>query len=211
MTRQGCLLTNGTYPAGGQCSWLALWNHTPLIGQSSTSNGQSGPELGARRAASRLLELNRAQRRQRQLTATQPILGFHNHQPPWPPCRQSCGRRPPSSPEAHSSAGTFPTCTSRAPASLSSAPQAAGPSSLSSSPGAFTDMKPASSSLGEHTATVFGATGQLGRYIVNRLGSTARSEAISTPTDEPCCSETRMHRRCAVPRGDGQAPSQGHG
>lgn len=26
------------------------------------------------------------------------------------------------------------------------------------------------SSLGGHTATVFGATGQVGRYIVNRLG-----------------------------------------
>ena len=34
------------------------------------------------------------------------------------------------------------------------------------------------SSLGGHTATVFGATGFLGRYIVNKLGQGARAEAI---------------------------------
>ncbi|KOS23448.1 NADH-ubiquinone oxidoreductase 40 kDa subunit [Escovopsis weberi] len=33
------------------------------------------------------------------------------------------------------------------------------------------------SSLGGHTATVFGATGQLGRYIVNRLGKSHIEES----------------------------------
>jgi len=36
-----------------------------------------------------------------------------------------------------------------------------------------------SSSLGGHTATVFGATGQLGRYIVNRLGARGLARGIS--------------------------------
>jgi hypothetical protein len=36
-------------------------------------------------------------------------------------------------------------------------------------------------------------------------------EAISTPRLTRHCSAARMHRYCAVPRGDGQAPSQGYG
>ncbi len=76
-----------------------------------------------------MVELNEARSlHQRQLTATQPLLGFHIHnQPQWPPCRPRCGQRHPSSSGVHSSAGPFPMCTSRALASLSSAPRAAGP------------------------------------------------------------------------------------
>jgi len=71
------------------------------------------------------------ERRQRQLIATQPFLGHsaRTRQPRWPPCRPPCGQRPPKLPGAPcSSAAIFPTSTSRAPASLSSASRAAGPS-----------------------------------------------------------------------------------
>lgn len=41
------------------------------------------------------------------------------------------------------------------------------------------------SSLGGHTATVFGATGFLGRYIVNRLARSGNTVVVPTATKWP--------------------------
>lgn len=61
-----------------------------------------------------------------------------------------------------------------------------------------------------YTATVFGATGFLGRYIVNRLGlyhGPAFPEAIGALTSR---SNPGMHCGGPLPRGDDQAPLEGH-
>lgn len=72
------------------------------------------------------------------------------------------------------------------------------------------------SGLTGHTATVFGATGALGRYIVNRLGSIASPRKLVNGSETGSltglvCSAGRMPGRGPVPGGDGEAPSQGDG
>jgi hypothetical protein len=54
------------------------------------------------------------------------------------------------------------------------------------------------SALGGHTCTVFGATGFLGRYIVNRLGKGIRSRSIG-PDLTRQTSPSRMHSRDSFP------------
>ena len=51
-----------------------------------------------------------------------------------------------------------------------------------------------------HTATVFGATGALGRYIVNRLGTLARVYSAELHAYGYDTSSARMHRRGPIPR-----------
>lgn len=59
--------------------------------------------------------------------------------------------------------------------------------------------------LSGHTATVFGATGFLGRYIVNRLGTqTKNPKQMSSLTVN---SPFGMYGGCAFPGGDGKATS----
>ena len=52
-----------------------------------------------------------------------------------------------------------------------------------------------------HTATVFGATGFLGRYIVNRLGMPQADKGLENTLMGS--SNARMYRRCTVSGGDG--------
>ena len=65
-----------------------------------------------------------------------------------------------------------------------------------------------------HTVTVFGATGFLGRYIVNRLGKEALLGSYTRAVWTNCLfknSPARMHGHCAFPGGDGQATFEGLG
>ena len=63
-----------------------------------------------------------------------------------------------------------------------------------------------------HTATVFGATGFLGRYIVNRLGICDQSPRLRTSANRLISySLFRMYRCHPIQGGDGQASSQGYG
>ena len=59
-----------------------------------------------------------------------------------------------------------------------------------------------------HTATVFGATGFLGRYIVNRLGLPQADKWLEDMLMGS--SNARMYRRCTISRGDGQEAFESH-
>lgn len=59
-----------------------------------------------------------------------------------------------------------------------------------------------------HTATVFGATGFLGRYIVNRLGMRQADIGLENMLMGP--SNARMYRRCTISRGYGQEAFESH-
>ncbi len=52
-----------------------------------------------------------------------------------------------------------------------------------------------------HTATVFGATGFLGRYIVNRLGMLQADKGLVNKLMGS--SNARMYRHCTISGGDG--------
>jgi NADH dehydrogenase (ubiquinone) 1 alpha subcomplex subunit 9 len=54
------------------------------------------------------------------------------------------------------------------------------------------------SSMGGHTVTVYGATGFLGRYVVNRLGSWLATSKLESFTYQD--SSKRMYGRCSVSR-----------
>lgn len=60
-----------------------------------------------------------------------------------------------------------------------------------------------------HTVTVFGATGFLGRYIVNRLGMSTCCQQGKGEADNPS-SFAGMHGRCSLPRGDGEETPETH-
>ena len=59
-----------------------------------------------------------------------------------------------------------------------------------------------------HTATVFGATGFLGRYIVNRLGAYQQIRWEVVTIHLTSLSPARMHSRCPVQRRDGKETSE---
>ena len=59
-----------------------------------------------------------------------------------------------------------------------------------------------------HTATVFGATGFLGRYIVNRLGMLQADKGLENMLMRS--SNARMYRRCTISGGDGQEAFESH-
>ena len=52
-----------------------------------------------------------------------------------------------------------------------------------------------------HTATVFGATGFLGRYIVNKLGRLQADKGLENTLMGS--SNARMYRRCTISGGNG--------
>ena len=59
-----------------------------------------------------------------------------------------------------------------------------------------------------HTATVFGATGFLGRYIVNRLGMLQADKGLEKKLMGS--SNARMYRRCTISGGDGEEAFESH-
>ena len=59
-----------------------------------------------------------------------------------------------------------------------------------------------------HTATVFGATGFLGRYIVNRLGMLQADQGLDNRLMRS--SNARMYRCRTVPGGDGEEAFESH-